>query len=152
MKAVLQRVRRASVEIDGKTAGQIGAGFVILLGVHESDTESQAAFLAEKTAFLRVFEDDAGKMNRSILDVGGEALVISNFTLYADCRHGRRPAFVSAMKPLVADELYRLYVEKLREAGVLKVETGEFGAEMQVTLQNDGPVTIILDTDVLMKS
>jgi len=151
MRALLQRVRSASVSIGGKTSAAIGAGYLILLGVREGDTAAQAAFLARKTAELRVFEDDAGKLNRSLLETGGEALVVSQFTLCADCRKGRRPSFVAAMRPPEAETLYETYVALLREAGVSRVETGSFGADMLVALENDGPVTILLDTDELMK-
>ena len=152
MKALLQRVSRASVTVDGVVIGEVGAGLMILLGVQEGDGEKEADFLADKTAGLRIFEDEAGKMNRSLLDVGGEALVVSQFTLCADARKGRRPSFIKAMKPPEADRLYRYYTEALRRAGVRRVATGEFGAMMQVEIHNDGPVTILLDTDEIMKS
>ena len=152
MKALLQRVSRASVTVDGEVIGEIGAGLMILLGVQEGDGEKEADFLADKTAGLRIFEDEAGKMNRSLLDVGGEALVVSQFTHCADARKGRRPSFIKAMKPPEADRLYRYYTEALRRAGVRRVATGEFGAMMQVEIHNDGPVTILLDTDEIMKS
>ncbi len=152
MKALLQRVSRASVTVDGEVIGEVGAGLMILLGVQEGDGEKEADFLADKTAGLRIFEDEAGKMNRSLLDVGGEALVVSQFTLCADARKGRRPSFIKAMKPPEADRLYRYYTEALRRAGVRRVATGEFGAMMQVEIHNDGPVTILLDTDEIMKS
>ena len=118
MKALLQRVSRASVTVDGEVIGEVGAGLMILLGVQEGDGEKEADFLADKTAGLRIFEDEAGKMNRSLLDVGGEALVVSQFTLCADARKGRRPSFIKAMKPPEADRLYRYYTEALRRAGV----------------------------------
>ena len=152
MKALLQRVSRASVTVDGEVIGEVGAGLMILLGVQEGDGEKEADFLADKTAGLRIFEDEAGKMNRSLLDVNGEALVVSQFTLCADARKGRRPSFIKAMKPPEADRLYRYYTEALRRAGVRRVATGEFGAMMQVEIHNDGPVTILLDTDEIMKS
>ena len=152
MKALLQRVSRASVTVDGEVIGEVGAGLMILLGVQEGEGEKEADFLADKTAGLRIFEDEAGKMNRSLLDVGGEALVVSQFTLCADARKGRRPSFIKAMKPPEADRLYRYYTEALRRAGVRRVATGEFGAMMQVEIHNDGPVTILLDTDEIMKS
>lgn len=132
--------------VDGDVAGEIGRGFVVLLGVAAGDGEDEVRFLAEKTANLRVLEDEDGKMNLSLVDVGGEALVISQFTLYADCGKGRRPNFARAASPLEAEKLYELYVEALREAGVTSVETGVFAARMHVEINNDGPVTIMLDT------
>ena len=150
MRALLQRVKKASVCIDGETVGAIQNGYLILLGVQEGDSEKEALFLAQKTAQLRVFSDENGQMNSSLLDTGGEALVVSQFTLYADCRKGRRPSFVRAMRPPMAEELYLLYVQALREAGVSKAETGRFGADMLVSLENDGPVTVLLDTDEIM--
>lgn len=145
MRAVIQRVRSGSVLVDGETIAQIGPGFVILLGVSVSDTEHEAAWLAEKTANLRVFEDSEGKMNLSLLDVNGEALVVSQFTLYGDARKGRRPSFTDAAPPDKADELYKHYVELLEKCGV-RVQTGRFRAKMMVNIENDGPVTLILDT------
>lgn len=150
MRAVLQRVTGASVTINGGETRTIGPGLLVLAGVREGDTAREARFLAEKTAAIRIFTDPQDKMNLSLLDVGGAVLVISNFTLYADCRKGRRPSFVRAEKPPVAEELYLEYVEGLRKAGVSEVKTGEFGAEMAVSLVNDGPVTILLDTDEIM--
>ncbi|MBC8576641.1 D-aminoacyl-tRNA deacylase [Yanshouia hominis] len=151
MRALLQRVRRASVSVDGGVIGEVGQGYLILLGVRQGDTKEEARFLAQKTAELRVFEDAEGKMNLSLLDVGGGALVVSQFTLCADCRKGRRPAFINAEKPPLAEELYLDYVSFLKEAGVGRVDTGKFGAEMLVSIENDGPVTILLDTDEIMK-
>lgn len=145
MRAVIQRVRLGSVLVDGETIAQIGRGFVILLGVNVSDTEHEAAWLAEKTANLRVFEDSEGKMNLSLLDVNGEALVVSQFTLYGDAHKGRRPSFTDAAPPDKADELYKRYVELLEKCGV-RVQTGRFRAKMIVNIENDGPVTLILDT------
>ncbi len=150
MRALLQRVVRATVSADGQTVGRTEGGYLILLGVKTGDTEQEARFLAKKTAELRVFTDDDGKMNLSLLDVGGSALVVSQFTLYADCKKGRRPAFVNAERPPLSEELYLRYVELLREAGVGQVETGAFGAHTLVSLENDGPVTILLDTDEIM--
>ncbi|MBS5873200.1 MAG: D-tyrosyl-tRNA(Tyr) deacylase [Clostridiales bacterium] len=147
MRALLQRVTQASVAVDGETVGAAGEGYLILLGVMQGDTDAQAEKLAEKTAMLRVFEDGAGKMNRSLLDIGGDALVVSQFTLCADTRKGRRPSFTNSAAPEEANRLYALYVEKLRELGVSRVETGVFAAHMQVSLINNGPVTILLDTD-----
>jgi D-tyrosyl-tRNA(Tyr) deacylase len=149
MRALVQRVRSARVSVDGDVVGEIGAGFVVLVGVAQGDGDTEAQLLAEKTASLRVFEDDAGKMNLSLLDIGGDALVVSQFTLFAECRKGRRPSFGRAAPPLDAERLYELYVEALREAGVTAVETGVFAAKMLVEIANDGPVTIMLDTDEL---
>ena len=148
MKAVITRVTQASVTIDHNTVGKIGNGYLILLGVVPEDDESTAKRLADKIVKLRVFADDAGKMNRSILDVGGAALVVSQFTLMADCRKGNRPSFVKAAGPDLAIPLYEKFMELLREYG-LQVEHGEFGADMQVESINDGPVTIIMDTKEL---
>ncbi|MEG1848943.1 MAG: D-aminoacyl-tRNA deacylase [Oscillospiraceae bacterium] len=150
MRALLQRVTGASVSVDGKTVGEIGPGLLILLGVRQEDGEREARFLAQKTAELRIFTDENEKMNLSLLDVGGGALVVSQFTLCADCKKGRRPSFVSAQRPETANELYQRYCALLREAGIAPVQTGEFGADMQVALVNDGPVTILLDTEEIM--
>lgn len=148
MKAVIQRVLSSKVEIDGKTAGEINKGYLILLGVEVNDTEKDADKLLNKTVNLRIFEDDNGKMNLSLLDVGGEVLVVSQFTLLANVRHGRRPDFLNAAKPDVSIPLYEYFCEKMKEYDV-KVETGVFGADMQVSLVNDGPVTIIIDSKEL---
>lgn len=145
MRAVLQRVRRASVTVGGETVGAIDAGWLVLLGVGPADTPAEAAWLADKVAHLRAFEDDAGKMNRSVLDAGGGVLVVSQFTLYADTRKGRRPSFTGAAPPAVAEPLVERVVAELRAVG-LPVATGRFGADMQVELVNDGPVTFVLDT------
>ena len=145
MKAVLQRVTSGKVTIENRVTGEIGKGFVVLLGIHQDDTEAQGDFLAEKIVNLRVFEDEAGKMNRSLLDCGGEILLVSQFTLYADCSHGRRPSFIEAARPETAIPLYERMIQALRSFGI-RVETGEFGADMQVEIENDGPVTILLDT------
>ena len=150
MRALLQRVDHASVSVDGNVIGSIGGGYMILLGVKVGDSEKEAEFLAKKTAELRVFADSEKKMNLSLLDIGGEALVVSQFTLFADCKKGRRPAFINSEKPPLANELYEKYVEFLKLAGVAKVETGEFGAHMKIDLVNNGPVTILLDTDEIM--
>lgn len=150
MKAVIQRVRSASVSVEGETPRSIGRGVVVLLGVGMNDTERDAAWLAEKTANLRIFEDSEGKMNLSLLDVGGEALVVSQFTLYGDTRKGRRPSFTEAATPEKADELYRGYVGFLEKCGV-KVQTGWFRAKMLVTIENDGPVTLLLDSAETVK-
>lgn len=144
MRALLQRVSRAEVRVDGETVGRIGAGLVVLLGVGEEDADADADALANKAAKLRIFADDRGRMNRSVLDVGGEALVVSQFTLFADARKGNRPSFIRAAPPDRADALYRRFVAALESAGV-RVATGTFQASMEVDLVNDGPVTIWLD-------
>ena len=144
MKTVIQRVSRADVTISGTTAGKIGQGLLILLGVGPEDTEETADYIATKIINMRIFEDEKGKMNRSVKDVGGEILVVSQFTLYADCRKGNRPSFVGAAAPEPAEALYRYFIKKLSESGI-HTESGEFGADMQVSLINDGPVTILLD-------
>ncbi len=149
MRAVLQRVKSASVSIEGKTAGAIGPGFLVLLGVAPEDTQEECDFLLDKILGLRVFEDEAGKMNRSLCDRGGALLVVSQFTLYADCRKGRRPSFTGAARPETAVPLYERFLAGARQAGV-PTECGEFGADMLVSLENDGPVTILLDTDEIM--
>lgn len=152
MKVVLQRVSRGSVTVEGQITGAIEQGYVALVGVTHSDTEAEADLLARKTAQLRVFEDDMGKMNLSIQEVGGGVLVISQFTLYADARKGRRPSFIDAARPEQASPLVDFYAARLRDYGVERVETGVFGAMMLVEILNDGPVTIILDTDALTSS
>ncbi|MBP1930450.1 D-aminoacyl-tRNA deacylase [Ammoniphilus resinae] len=145
MKVVIQRSLKASVEVEGKLVGQIDRGLVLLVGITHEDTEEDVTFIAEKVANLRIFEDEQGKMNHSVLEVGGSLLSVSQFTLYGDCRKGRRPSFVSAAKPDHAMPLYELFNEKLRDRG-LRVETGTFGADMKVQLINDGPVTLILES------
>lgn len=145
MRAVIQRVSQAKVVVDENTVGQIGKGFMILLGVHEQDTQADVDYLVGKISKLRVFEDEQQKMNRSIIDVGGEILSISQFTLFADTKKGNRPSFVQAAKPDVAIPLYEAFNEGLRQAGI-PVETGIFGADMKCHLVNDGPVTIIIDS------
>jgi D-aminoacyl-tRNA deacylase len=145
MRAVLQRVTQAKVEVDGAVTGEIGAGLLILLGVSKTDTAADAEYLAEKIAGLRVFSDDAGKMNRSVLDAGGAVLAVSQFTLYGDCRKGRRPSFDLAAPAEQARALYEHFVAAVRRAGV-RVETGIFQAHMAVSLINDGPVTLILES------
>jgi len=145
MRAVLQRVSRAAVVIDGETVGAIERGLLVLLGVAPADTPAEAQWLAEKIAGLRIFNDEAGKMNLSVADVRGAVLVVSQFTLYGDCRKGRRPSFIGAATPDLAVPLYEAFVNTLRSLG-LPVATGRFGAMMQVELVNDGPVTLILDT------
>ncbi len=148
MKALLQRVTHARVIVNNETVGSIEQGFLILLGIGKEDGESQIKQLAEKIVYLRVFEDDQGKMNRSLLDIGGQALVVSQFTLYADVRKGRRPSFTNAAPPALAEPLVERFKQALANSG-LKVEGGIFGAHMDVELLNDGPVTIWLDTDQL---
>ncbi|MDF2535632.1 MAG: D-tyrosyl-tRNA Tyrdeacylase [Bacillales bacterium] len=145
MKVVLQRVTEASVTVDGKVVGQVGKGFMLLVGVTHDDTEADARYLADKIAGLRVFEDENDKMNLSLQEVGGSILSISQFTLYADTRKGRRPAFVDAARPEVANPIYEKFNDYLREAGII-VETGIFGANMAVSLVNDGPVTIVFES------
>lgn len=151
MRAVIQRVTHAAVEVDGETVGKIGKGFLVLLGVMEDDSLREAEVLAAKTAKLRIFEDDAGKMNLSPLDVDGEILVVSQFTLCADVKKGNRPSFTPSAPPDKATRLYRYYMQKLKDEGVKTVEHGVFGADMKVSLLNDGPVTICLDTDIWLK-
>ena len=145
MRAVVTRVKNAKVTIEGKVNGEIGQGFLVLLGVGPADTEAQAVRLADKICGLRIFEDEAGKMNRNLEAVGGSLLVVSQFTLYADTK-SRRPGFTGAAKPPVAIPLYEKFMEECRSRG-FRVEHGEFGADMQVYSQNDGPVTILLDTE-----
>ena len=145
MKAVLQRVTSGSVSVAGKVTGEIQDGFVVLLGVSGDDTRKDATYLSEKITNLRVFEDREGKMNCSLIDSGGSLLVVSQFTLLADCRKGRRPSFIKAAKPEMADELYEIFVNAVRQKQI-HVETGVFGAHMAVSLVNDGPVTIIIDS------
>lgn len=148
MKALIQRVSRARVTVDGRVTGEIGAGFLVLLGVRHGDTEEAAKYLAEKTAGLRVFADDRDRMNLALADVGGGALVVSQFTLYADTRKGNRPSFIDAAPPELAERLYGTYVEHLRRIlGEARVATGVFRASMSVELVNDGPVTIELSSD-----
>ncbi len=148
MKAVIQRVNSSSVSVDGTVRGSVGKGYNILLGVMNGDTDSQAELLAAKVAKLRVFEDDAGKMNKSVIDIGGEILVVSQFTLCADIKKGNRPSFTDSAPPAEANRLYELFCSKLRENGISKVETGVFAADMKVEIENDGPVTIVMDTDI----
>ncbi len=147
MRTVIQRVQRAAVTVDGEIVGAIDQGLVILLGVGPDDGETEAKWLAEKIAVLRIFADEADKFNRSLLDVGGAALVVSQFTLYADAVQGRRPSFVKAAPPQVAEPLVERFVQFLRAAGVQRVKTGRFGARMMVEIHNDGPVTILLDRE-----
>lgn len=145
MRAVVQRVREASVSVDGEITGRIGAGLLVLVGARLEDTEKDAAWLAEKVANLRIFDDESGRMNRSALELGLPALVVSQFTVYGDCRRGRRPDFTAAAPPEQAEPLIERFVERLRAAG-LQVQTGRFRAHMLVSLVNDGPVTLIVDS------
>jgi len=145
MRAVVQRVSRAKVTVEGSLAGEIGLGLLVLLGVGQEDTEADAAYLSEKVVGLRIFEDEDGKMNRSVRDVGGSVLVVSQFTLYGDVRRGKRPSFDEAAPPEAARRLYELFVQKIQAAG-LRCETGRFQEMMQVELVNEGPVTILLDS------
>lgn len=151
MKAVLQRVKFARVEAKGKTVGEIGQGFLILLGVEHEDDEIEANVLAKKISGLRIFTDDNDKMNLSLSDINGSVLVISNFTLCADCSHGRRPSFIAAARPEKAEPLYEYFCKKIHENGVGRVEKGIFGADMAVTLLNDGPVTIEINSKDLKR-
>ena len=148
MRAVVQRVTKSSVSVDGEIKGSVGKGFNVLLGVMQGDGEAQAELLAAKIAKLRVFEDENCKMNKSILDIGGEILVISQFTLCADIKKGNRPSFTDSAAPDEANRLYEFFCSKLLENGVSKVETGVFAADMAIEISNDGPVTIIMDTDI----
>ncbi len=145
MRVVVQRVRRAQVTVDGEVVGRVGPGLLVLLGAGAGDGPPDVAWLVDKVVNLRVFEDDAGKMNRSLLDVGGGLLVVSQFTLFGDCRHGRRPSFTAALEPTAAAVLCDEFVRQARALGVT-VETGRFGAMMDVELVNDGPVTLLLDS------
>ncbi|MCX6354674.1 MAG: D-aminoacyl-tRNA deacylase [Candidatus Aureabacteria bacterium] len=145
MRAVVQRVKKAAVEIGGETVAATGLGFLVLLGVGKDDAEKDASFLAEKIANLRIFEDSEGKMNLSLKDTGGAALVVSQFTLYGDCRKGRRPSFTDAAPPEKGEALYKIFIDNLRAQGIA-VETGQFGAKMLVKLENDGPVTLIVES------
>lgn len=145
MRACVQRVSEASVTVDHEVVGQIGRGMLVLLGVTQDDNQRDAQFMAEKTTGLRIFEDDEGKMNRSLIDVGGEMLVVSQFTLLGDCRKGRRPSFVAAAEPELAERLYEEFVAEVEGRGVV-VATGRFRAHMDVALVNDGPVTLLLDS------
>ncbi|MBQ5969172.1 MAG: D-tyrosyl-tRNA(Tyr) deacylase [Clostridia bacterium] len=151
MKAVIQRVTTASVTVDGKTVGAIGRGYLILLGIMDGDTDAEALLLARKVAELRVNEDENGKMNLSLQTIGGAALVVSQFTLCADVAHGRRPSFTPSAPPAVAEALYLRFCEAMKENGITDVQTGVFGADMAVSLVNDGPVTILMDTEIWKK-
>ena len=152
MKAVIQRVESASVSVEGKIAGACEKGFMLLFGAAKGDTEADAELLARKTANLRVFCDENGKMNKSVLDIGGGILAISQFTLCADVKKGNRPSFTDALEPQKAEELYDFFCKRLKAEGVSRVEKGIFGADMKVSLVNDGPVTIIFDTEIWRKN
>lgn len=152
MKAVIQRVKEASVLVEGKVVGSCKEGYMILLGAADGDTLEDVDILARKTANLRVFCDEDDKMNKSILDIDGEVLAISQFTLCADVKKGNRPSFIKALEPVKAEEFYNIFCQKLLENGVKKVEKGIFGADMKVSLINDGPVTIIYDTEIWRKN
>ena len=147
MRIVIQRVTQAAVSIDGQVVGQIGKGFVLLVGITHTDTEKEAEYVAKKVAQMRIFSDSEGKMNLSLAEISDSAILsISQFTLYADCRHGNRPAFIDAARPEKAEPLYNYFNQLLRNQYGMKVETGRFGADMQVSLIKDGPVTIVLDS------
>jgi D-tyrosyl-tRNA(Tyr) deacylase len=152
VKAVIQRVLESSVSVDGKVVGSSSKGYMILVGVVKGDTPREAELLARKVAALRVFEDENGKMNKSVLDIDGDVLAISQFTLCADCKKGNRPSFSMSEEPENADRLYKLFCEKLKENGIKRVETGIFAADMKVSLVNDGHVTICFDTDIWANS
>lgn len=150
MRLILQRVSSAGVVVNGGNPKNTGRGLVILAGICAGDTEKTADFMAEKAANLRIFDDENGNLNLSLLDIAGECLAVSNFTLYANCRKGRRPSFVSAAPPELSKPLYEYFTKALERAGISRVVSGEFGAEMNVDIQNDGPVTIILDSAEIM--
>ncbi|MBQ5346428.1 MAG: D-tyrosyl-tRNA(Tyr) deacylase [Ruminococcus sp.] len=149
MRVVLQRVNKCSVEIENKIVSEIKDGFLLLLGVKNGDVKSDAEKLARKISGLRIFTDENDKMNLSLSDVNGSVIVVSNFTLYADCSHGRRPSFINAARPEVSNPLYEYFCDELRKNGVKDVQTGEFGADMKVELCNDGPVTLVIDSEDL---
>ncbi|MCD7774708.1 MAG: D-tyrosyl-tRNA(Tyr) deacylase [Clostridiales bacterium] len=148
MRAVIQRVTSSSVRVDGETVGSIGQGYLVLLGVVDGDTKAEAELMANKTSALRIFRDENDKMNKSVLDIDGEILVVSQFTLCADVKKGNRPSFSASAPPNMANELYEYYMKCLVNNGVRRVEHGSFGAHMDVSIENDGPVTILFDTDI----
>ncbi|NOY41138.1 MAG: D-tyrosyl-tRNA(Tyr) deacylase [Planctomycetes bacterium] len=150
MRACIQRVSEARVVVEGQTTGQIAVGLLVLLGVCESDTDDDLRWLVKKIANLRIFADDQGKMNRSLIEVDGAMLVVSQFTLYGDCRKGRRPSFIAAAPPEKAERVYEQFVEQVRQQGI-PVETGRFRADMKVTLTNDGPVTLWIDSEEMAR-
>ena len=147
MKAVIQRVKSSSVSVDKKQISQIGPGLLVLLGVSQTDESSDAEYLSDKVANLRIFEDSDGKMNRSVIDIGGEILVVSQFTLYGDCRKGRRPSFIEAAHPEKAEKLYEYFTEQMKKKGI-PAQSGRFRAMMDVSLVNDGPVTLIVESKI----
>ena len=147
MRVLLQRVKNASVAVDGTTIAQIGQGILLLVGITHTDTQAEIDFLADKAANLRVFDDENGVMNRSVMDIQGEILVVSQFTLYGDTRKGRRPSYIAAAPGDISQPLFNIFVEKIRQISSLKVETGRFGADMKVSLLNDGPCTLILEKE-----
>lgn len=149
MRAVIQRVSRAAVSVDGELIGSIGEGLLVFLGVGEGDTDRDLKYTADKTVGLRIFSDEEGKMNLSVKDIGGEVLVISQFTLYGDCRKGKRPSFTSSMEPAAAEKMYEEFIEYVKNEGI-SVCHGSFGADMKVELLNDGPVTILLDSSKIL--
>ena len=149
MRVVLQRVKECNVSVDNKIVGEITKGFLLLLGVKDGDSEQDALKLAKKISGLRIFTDNDDKMNLSLADIGGSVLVVSNFTLYADCSHGRRPSFVKAARPEISEPLYEFFCEQIKQNGVNNVQRGIFGADMKVTLVNDGPVTMVIDSEDL---
>lgn len=150
MRAVIQRVSKADIVINGVQGGKIGRGLVVLLGVSDEDDEKCVDYLAHKVMGLRIFSDEEDKLNLSLEDIKGDILIVSNFTLYGNCKKGNRPSFVKAAKPPIATELYESFVNKIKECAPANVFTGEFGADMQINLINDGPITIIMDTDEIM--
>lgn len=149
MRAVVQRVNKASVTVDGKIIGEIGKGLLVFLGVGDGDTDKDLNYIADKTAGLRIFSDADDKMNLSVTDIGGEILVVSQFTLYGDCRKGKRPNFTSSMEPVTAEKMYEDFIKIIESKGI-KTAHGEFGADMQVSISNDGPVTILLDSSKIL--
>ena len=151
MRVIVQRVQSSRVEIDGEVSGEIGQGLMVLLGITEGDGQEQCDFLADKLVHLRIFTDEQEKMNLSLQDINGEMLIVSQFTLYGDCKKGRRPSFVAAARPETAVPLYEYFIDAVKRQGVKKVATGQFGADMQVYIQHDGPVTLMLDTDEIMR-
>lgn len=148
MRAVVQRVSEAEVKIEGKSVGKIENGFLILLGVTHSDTSKEVEWLSNKIKGLRVFEDEEGKMNLGLDDIKGEVLIVSQFTLYGNCLKGKRPSFINAARPEIAIPLYEEFIDKFKSFGLNKLETGEFGADMKVSLINNGPVTLVIDTPI----
>ena len=146
MRAVVQRVSQASVSIRGETVGSIGPGLVVLLGIHKEDTEQEIKWMTDKIVHLRIFEDESGKMNRSLVDIGKEMLIVSQFTLYGDCRKGRRPGYSSAAPPEKAEPMYRKFIELVKKHKI-KTATGQFQEMMEVSITNSGPVTLLLDSD-----